>query len=182
MNLTRRQTGLAFAASLTALLAACGTNSAGLDATILSDVQGLVPATEAIEAALMSYAPNAITPAVQAKIAALETAAIAALNSLTSATPVATAASMLTTIDAYLNAALSAVGAALPAASAAFPALAPFVPMYDAAVALVEGVLEPYINSVITTASTMKPAAKMTLHTVKTHFTPAAAREVLHIH
>ena len=37
-------------------------------------------------------------------------------------------------------------GSALPAASVAFPALMPFIPLYDAAVALLPGILV-YINS-----------------------------------
>lgn len=182
-------TGLAAA---TGVLASCAA-TAGIDAQVMADVQGLESTVGAVLAAVEQYDPTAISGSVGSNLASLENAANAALSSLTSATPVATGATTLQTIDSFLNGALQAIGAALPAASAAFPVLLPFVPMYDAAVALVTGVLEPYINSLLsqiggaTTTTTPTPPpvtttpAAVALHVVHAHFTPRQARAVLRI-
>lgn len=174
-NLSRRTMLLAGASVLpiAALLASCGSQNATLDAQALADAQGLVNATQAIEAAISQYAPNAMTADVQKKVAAWEAAAVASLQTLTTATLAAPGASTLQVIDSDINQVLAAIGAALPAVAAAVPALATFVPMYDAAVALLPA-LEQYVNSVIspTTAAAAAPASAATYD---------AARKTLHI-
>jgi len=55
--------------------------------------------------------------------------------------------------------------------------LAPFVPMYDAAVALLP-VVEAYVNTIITPVTT---SALAPLHPIKAVFTPDEARSILDI-
>ena len=132
-------------------LAACAGSSV-TPAQIIADAQGLVDTVGQTVAAVVATDPGAISAATQAKLAALGAAATAALKSLSAGMPAGQGAALLQTVDAYLNAALAALGAALPAAAAAFPALAPYIPIYDAGVALVTGVIEPYIASLIPAA------------------------------
>lgn len=174
MHITRRSA----LASVIALTACSGSSPAVTDAQIITDTQNLVTTVHAIVVALVTDDPKALTPSQQAQLAMLESSTDAALSSLSASMPVAQAATALQKIDDYLNAALSAIGAALPAASAAYPALAPFVPMYDAAVALVETVLEPYINSLVPTTA-IKPAARKSLRVLKTHYTAPQARKII---
>jgi hypothetical protein len=176
MSITRRQI---LAGSTVALVAAgCTATGTLISPTVLADLQGLVPTVQAIVSAVTQYDPKLLNATEQQTLASLEASATAALTSLNANTPVTSAATNLQTIDSYLNEALSAIGSALPAAAVAFPELAPFVPMFDAAVALIAGVLEPYINSLITSA-TPAPAAHHALP--PSHYTVAQARLILHI-
>ena len=160
IQLSRRNVFVAGSAlaGLSVFLQGCGANAATINAQIVADINGLVPATKSLEAALALYAPNALTPANQATIATLESAAQAGVAALSSTTPVATGATVLQTVEHDINEALSILGAILPTAAVAIPALVPFVAIYDAAVALVTGVLEPYIATLVTPA----PAAAST--------------------
>jgi hypothetical protein len=155
-----------------AILAACGTGGALISAQALADAQGVVTGAQTIIAAIQQYAPSAISETALANATAAEAAALAALNSLNTATAAQAGATTLQTVDTDIQTVLTAIGAALPAASAAFPVILPFVPMYDAAVALLPAI-ETWINSVIqqTTASALKP--------VKAEFTIPQARAIL---
>lgn len=160
--LTRRQAAIAALGllPLAALLTRCA-NQAAISAQALADAQGLVAISQTIEDAINQYAPNAIPAADQAKVADLESAAVAALTKLSQSTPAPQGASVLETIDSDINTILGVIGAALPGAAAAFPALEPFIPMYDAAVSLLPAI-EAWVNSVISpvtpTVSAMKHA------------------------
>ena len=93
-----------------AILSACGaTSAATVDAQIVADVQGLSTTTASLLAAMNQYAPNAIPMDVQAQIKASEAAALAAAQSLSATTPVASGATTLQTVTGYLNLVLGAV-------------------------------------------------------------------------
>jgi hypothetical protein len=163
-----------------ALLAACGSQSAAtIDAQIVADTNGAVGLAKSVVAAIVGVDPTALTASLPS-ITAAENALTAAMASLSGSTPVATGASTLQTIDGYLNTILSAVGAALPAAAVAFPTLAPFVPMYDAAVALIVNSLEPYINGLLTNAP-VTSSALAPLHVIQAMPTIPAARSKLNV-
>lgn len=177
MSITKRRlaAGL-FSLPLVALLARCGTNNAAIDAQILADAQGLQQSTAALEAALQQYAPNALTPAQTQQIGNLQAAVVAALGALTSATPAPQGATALQTADADISQIMSAIGAALPAAAQGIPALAPFIPIYDAAVAIIP-IIEAYVNTVIVPTT----ASAAALRPLKKSYSPAAARAILQI-
>jgi hypothetical protein len=161
-------------AGVLAAIAACTTAGMTTEQQVLADVQGLMPVMTDLLEAVVADAPNAIPAATMAKLQTLQAAAQTALTKFASLTDV-TPGTDLQTIDTYLNAALNAIGAALPTAAAAFPALAPYVPMYDAAVALVENVIEPYLATLIAA-----PAVRV-MHAVTLHYTPVQARAILKI-
>jgi hypothetical protein len=176
-SFTRRD--LAAFSGLTGLLASCsGMTTAQIDAQILADAQGLDSASGALMSAFTQYDPNAISPALQAKINGAAAAASAALTSLQNDATIAAGTGKLQTIDIYINDVLKAIGAALPVASVLFPVLLPFVPMYDAGVALLTGVVEPYLNTILTPPVVAKPAVA---YRVKAHYSPQQARSVLGI-
>lgn len=169
MNTTRRQmlVNTAILAPLAGLVA-CNTPStaATVSAQALADAQGLVPVVQAVVAAINQYAPGMISPTVQTQITAAEQAAIAGLQSLSTSTSAMTGAATLQNVDAAINAILSAIGAALPAASILAPVLTQFVPMYDAAVAIVPAI-EAWINSVIAPSAAKAGAAHIApIHSV----------------
>lgn len=168
------------ALGFTLAVAACaGTTAATLDAQIVADTNGAVGLAKSVVAAIVGVDPSALTASLPS-ITAAENALTAAMASLSGSTPVATGASTLQTIDGYLNTIMSAVGAALPAAAVAFPTLAPFVPMYDAAVALIVNSLEPYINGLLTNAP-VTAAALAPLHVLQAMPTIPAARSKLNV-
>jgi hypothetical protein len=182
--LTRRELFAVTSASVGAgvalsLLSGCGANAATIDAQALADAQGLVSTTQAIEAALGQYAPNAIPATDEPKIASLEAAAVAALQKLAATTPAPTGASTLQVIDTDINTVLGVIGAALPGAAAAFPPLLPFIPMYDAAVALLPAI-ETYVNSVISPATPVVASLKAA-KAIKLAYTPDQARAIMGI-
>jgi hypothetical protein len=179
--LTRRNVSVIALCGLpvAAFLASCGANAAMIDAQALADAQGLSSATQALIAAINQYAPNAIKPAVQAEVTTLEASIIASIQSLSTATPAPTGATTLQSVDTALNTVLGAIGAALTTAAPMFPVLLPFVPMYDAAVALLPA-LEAYVNSVISPAVAAAPQNRA--KAIKAHFTPDQARATLGIH
>jgi hypothetical protein len=161
------------------LLARCGGQNANLDAQILADAQGLESATTSLETLLTQYAPNALTADQKTQIATLEAAIVSGLNSLTTTTPAPAGATTLQVIDSDINQVLAAIGGVLPGAAATFPALAPAVPIYDAAVAILP-VIEAYVNSLIPAATA---AAAPPPKFVKTDYSGniAGARAILHI-
>lgn len=177
MFTTRRGTfaGLGAVTAL-AFLARCGAQNGMLDAQILADVQGLQQSTAALEAALQQYAPNALSAAQKQQIANLQAAVVAALGALTSTTPAPKGASALQTADADISQILAALGAALPLAAQSFPALAPFIPIFDAAVAIVP-IVEAYVNTLTTTSA----ASAVVLRPLKKSYEPNAARAILNI-
>ena len=153
--ITRR----AFAASpfLAAIVAAC-TGAQPTVAQIIADAQGLLGVVKATEAAIIAGNPKAISPATQATLAQLALDATNALNSLSTAATPPTTASVLQTVEAYLNPALTAIGAALDAD----PALnAKYGAAFNAAAALLVGVIEPYIAQVMATGTAPPPSPAM---------------------
>jgi hypothetical protein len=174
-NLSRRDL-IALLAGSTALTTCA--NFAAIDAQILADVQGLTPAIASMVTRINSMDPGVISANTMGIVTTLEGAAEAALSSISSVTPAPTGASKVQIIDAYLNAGLEAVGAALPVAAIAFPVLLPMVPMYDAAVAMVIGVIEPFINTFFA-----KPIVHSALPLLvpSVRFSPAEARSIFNI-
>lgn len=176
MNLTRRGSLIALLGA-SALAACSSSGSAPPTLTqVVQDLQGLVPVVQGIVATVVAQDPQAIGAATLAKITQLEDSATAALASLSAAVPTLDPAKSVQAVEAYLDAALTALGAALPAAAAAFPVLAPYVPMYDAAVALIQDVVQPYLNGLLTT-----PVAHAAHRALKAKYTPAQARAILRI-
>ena len=180
-NTTRR--GLIYIGGLGAMAATmlaltrCGAQNATVDAQALADAKGLQAATANLENALVQYAPTALNDDQKAKIATLEAAVVAGLQSLTTSTPAAAGATTLQTIDSDLNQVLAAIGAALPGAALAIPALAPFVPIFDAAVAVLP-VIEAYVNSVIPAAAA---AATQPVGALNSKYSVVTARSILRI-
>jgi len=178
MNPTRRSVLVIAGAAIPAsLLAACGTNGTALDAQVLADAQGLVTVAGTITTAIEQYDPRAFSADVTSQIAQWEDAAKAGLATLSTSTPAATGASKLQVVETDINNVLQAVGVALPIAAAAVPAIAPFVPMYDAAVALLP-IVEAYVNSVVAPSAV---SARVALKPVGAAFSPEQARKVLGI-
>lgn len=151
-----------------AALAACSTDAQDTQARVLADIKGLIPVTISIIAAITAQAPKAIPSTAVAEINALLASAQTAITDFAS-----NPAASMTTIESYLNAALGAIGSALPGAAAAFPVLAMYIPMYQAAASLVELVIEPYLNTLIPTASMRMYATPK--------YTPDQARAILKI-
>jgi hypothetical protein len=180
-TISRRQVSVIALCGLpvAALVASCGANAAAIDAQALADAQGLASTSQALIAAVNQYAPGSIPPATQAQITTLEATIIASIKSLSASTPAPAGATTLQTIDADLNTILGAIGTGLTTAAPLFPVLLPFVPMYDAAVALLPAV-EAYVNSVISPAVAAAPLNRV--KAIKAHFTPDQARAVLGIH
>jgi hypothetical protein len=176
MNPTRRlfiaTTGLGIPAFG---LVGCGTNAAAIDAQVLADAQGLVTVAGTITTAIEQYDPKAFSADVTSQIAQWEAAAKAGLATLSTSTPAATGASKLQVVETDINNVLQAVRAVLPIAAAAVPAIAPFVPMYDAAVALLP-IVEAYVNSVVAPSAV---SARVALKPVGAAFSPEQARKVL---
>ncbi|MBS0344330.1 MAG: hypothetical protein JSS56_27830, partial [Proteobacteria bacterium] len=143
----------------------------------VTDANGILAESKAIAAAIETNAPGALNAQQQAQIAGWQSAAADALASLSASTPAAAGASKLQVAETALNNALSAIGAALPAAAALYPALAPYVPLYDAAVALLPG-LEAYVNSLV--PSSAVAAGKMAAP-IGGRLSPAQARALLGI-
>lgn len=166
------------------LLACSGTSTANINAQALADAQGLLSTSEAIVSAIELNNPSAFTATQQAQIAASENAASAALTQLSTGTQAITGAMSLQQVDNEINVILTAVGAALPAASAAFPALAPFVPEYDAAVALLPAI-ETWVNTTIqntqVTNTPVSTSVVMPLTPIKSQYSADQARKLLGI-
>jgi hypothetical protein len=163
------------------VLAACSstsTNPATSPQQILLDITGAVSTAKALVATVVATSPKAINTSTMTVITATENSLTAAVSSLSTANLFTAGLSTLQTIDADLNTVLSTIGAVIPVLSATFPAVAALAPGYDAAVAIVEDVLEPYINSLVpsTTAS-----AKAPLHFIKGHPAVPTARKTLGI-
>lgn len=165
-------------------LLACSTvPTANIDTQALADAQGLLSTSEAIVAAIELNDPAAFSTAQKAQITASENAASAALGQLSTGTLAITGAVSLQQVDTDINTVLSAVGAALPAASIAFPALAPFIPEYDAGVALLP-VIEAWVNTTIENTQVMTPvvaADVAPLKPIKTPYSADQARKLLGI-
>lgn len=174
--------GITALGTIAGLLTACATNSALISAQALADAQGLVGVAQAIAAAIVQNDPMALSIPIQAQITAAENAATAAIASLTSSTAAIPGATTLQVIDSDLNTILAAVGAALPAAAVAFPVIAPFVPEYDAAVALLPAI-ETWVNGVLASATVTPPKASALapLPAIKTAYTVAQARALLNV-
>lgn len=139
------------------LLARCaGQSIQTVSAQVLADAQGLQAVSQSIISALMAYDPKTMTPDIQAKITAAESALTAALQEVSTSTPAAAAATTLEKVGNALTTVFQAIAVVLPAASLAFPQIAAVVPIYDAAVALLPGIIA-YVNMIVTQVST-KPA------------------------
>jgi hypothetical protein len=147
-----------YALALVAVLTACGTNTAPAPTLVqvVTDTRGLVATVQATVAAIEVTNPKAISPPVQAAISEAEADTLVALATLSTAASPAATATTLQQIEGYLNPTLAAIGVALQAD----PALnAKYGLAFDAASALLTGVVEPYIQSVIppTTAPATHP-------------------------
>lgn len=184
-NLKTRLTSIVAVGMLSIGMLACSsTSTANIDAQALADAQGLLNVTKAMVAAIVQNDPAAFSAAQQAQITASENAAAAAIASLSTSTMAIPGATTLQTVDNDLNGVLQAVGAALPAAAIAFPAIAPFIPEYDAAVALLP-VVENWVNTTIQNTQVTTPvvatAAPMPLKMIKSTYTADQARTLLGI-
>lgn len=184
-NIRTRLTGIVAVGMLSiAMLACSATSTANIDAQALADAQGLLSTTKLMVAAVIQNDPAAFSAAQQAQITASENAASAAIASLSATTLAIPGATTLQTVDTDLNGVLQAVGAALPAASIAFPEIAPFVPEYDAAIALLP-VIENWVNTTIQNTQVTTPvvasAAVAPLNPIKSTYTADQARNLLGI-
>lgn len=184
-NIRTRLTGIVAVGMLSiAMLACSATSTANIDAQALADAQGLLNTTKLMVAAVIQNDPAAFSAAQQAQITASENAASAAIASLSATTLAIPGATTLQTVDTDLNGVLQAVGAALPAASIAFPEIAPFVPEYDAAIALLP-VIENWVNTTIQNTQVTTPvvasAAVAPLNPIKSTYTADQARNLLGI-
>ena len=150
MNLTRRG-----AAALGAALFLAACTGGPTQAQIVADAQGLVTVVQSTVATIVASSPNAISLSLQAKIAAAEASATAALDAIAGATTPAATAKKLQIVETYLNLGLTAIGAAIDAN----PVLAAkYGTIFTAAQALLVGVIEPYIAQVVATGVAPAPS------------------------
>jgi len=149
-----------------AALAACGAAGATLSATILSD-SGLVVSGLETAATDATAIDPALFPA--ARTATLTNAAgtgwldiaSAALSGLTSATPVATGATTLQTIEGFINKGLVFLAPVTQALAATNPAFAVAAGLVDAASVLAPGI-ETYLATILpTVAAGPRPLATL---------------------
>lgn len=163
-----------------AALAACTTAGVSVYQQVLADLQGMVPELGDIFSAIQTLSPKAFTQQQAAQITSALDLAGKLLASLSANTPAPTAAQTIETIESEVNTVLRDFGAVLPGAAAAFPALAPYIPIYDAVVALLPGI-ELWVNQVI---GVVPPAASAAppVQPIQSRFTPDQARARLGIH
>lgn len=134
-------------------LAACSSTTI-TPVQVVADAQGLVTTIKATIAAIVASSPNAIPATLQADLAQAAADATTALASLSTLPTPASTATVLQVVEAYLNPAMAAVGAVLQAD----PVLnAKYGIIFNAAQALIVGVIEPYIAQVLATGTAPAP-------------------------
>lgn len=147
------------AASPLAILAACTKNdgTATTPNQVAADVQGVVGALATYAPLIFSAAPKAFSPAQQAQINTDIALAQKGLNAFVPGMPAAAGASVVQTIDTYLNDAVAVLGSVV---APAVPALAPYVPIIAAVQALLP-TIEGFVNQYIPAAKAGAPVRPM---------------------
>lgn len=164
------------------LLTACQSTTTApvTPAQIGADLQGVLTAISTIEPLIVATAPNALTPAQQAKITNDLAQAQATLATLTAGLPAVTGASEAQTVDGYINDAMNALAAVVPLVPALSAFSAP-IEAADGVLPVVEGFINQYLPSSMTTVTASATPGFRPVRVHSTRFTAAQARMVLRI-